>query len=874
MIELGGRRDDDRLDAELDAEIDAHLAHRTDDLVAEGMSPDEALARARAEFGEREGIKRRSRAVRRHERRRMARGAALGALGQDLAYGLRQLRHAPGFALTALLTLMLGVGATVTIASVVRSVVLAPLPFGEPDRVVFAESLSPDGTRYSVAEAAFLDWRAQVRSFDDMAAWTIRSGTLQRPGQPRGVPVAYMSHSLLDVLGIPPALGRTPRPDEDLPGMGAPVAMLSHATWTNDFASDPDVVGTTVQLDGRTLEVIGVMPASLALMVGDAPLFLPLGADPSMDREDHYLEVIARLDGSATAASAESDLRAVQDRLSAQYSADVGWSARVVPAHDLLIGETVTRAGWVLLAAAGILLLMACVNVSNLLMVRATVRRREMAVRMALGAGRARLARQLLTESALLGLGGTALGFVLTATVLPWIRSMGEGRIPRIDTASLDGSALLVGVAATLVATLACGLAPLVRLRAERPGLAISGSRGSTDPGRRLRSLLVAGQVSLTVVLLAGSGLLLRSFVELTRVDPGFEASETLAFRIDMPDDSWDADERRDLLERIRTELVSLPGVVEAGATTTDPFSGMGQLGNRVAQEDDLPDRAADFTPIQWRVVSPGFFEAMGMEFVAGRDFLVQDDWENGVPIVIGEKLARAYWGEQDPIGRRMVWGDPQGSRMTVVGVVEDLRDVRLGEVPNPIVYRPHRQIPWAAMMMVLRVQGEPEALIAGVRSRIAEVAPGLPVGSVWSLEENLRRAVAEPRFHLQLLAVFAGLGLLLALIGIYGLTAFDVRRRFPEIGLRLSLGARPEAVVTMILRQRMRPTVMGAAVGLVAAWMCSRLLGSLLYGIRPSDPITWTAVVVVVIGASFAATVIPARKATRVDPRQVLNAD
>lgn len=871
----GTEAGDQARERDLEAEIEAHLAHRIDDLVAEGNSVDEATSIARSDFGDAERIKAESRQVRQEHARQADRSGAGEATRQDLRWALRQAMRAPGFATTAVLTLLLGIGAAVTISSVVGAVVFEPLPFADPGEIVFAEMLTPEGDRFSVSEPVYLDWRRDVRSFDDAAALHILGGTLRSPGQPRAVSVGRISHNLLDVLGLTPALGRPFAAEEDRPGMPALVALLSHASWRSDFGADPGVLGSTLDLDGSSYEVVGVMPAALDVLTGETPIFILMGADPTYDRGEHYLDVVARLAPGVTLEGAAAELAQVQDGVSRTHSADLGWSTHILSAREILIGTSVERAGLVLLAAALLLLVMACVNISNLLMVRATIRRSEMALRAALGASRSRLVGQLFTESGLLALLGGALGILAAYVALPVVKSLGTARIPRLDTATLDGRAILVGVAAALLATLACGLAPVVQLRSDRLGASMSRGRGRAgDAGRGLRSVFVAGQVALTVVLLAGTGLLLRSFVELTSIDPGFEAEGTVAFAVNMPDGSWDWDARAELVPELTEALEAIPGVVAVGATAVEPFSGRA-LANFVAAEGNMPDRASDFTPIQWRVVTPGFFEAMGMELRAGRSFLPSDGWDNGTPVVIGESLARALWDDGDPIGRLLVWGDPEGSRMTVVGVVEDLRDVELDEIPSPIVYRPHRQIPWAVMTVILRLDGvSPESVAASVRSRVSETIPGLPIGEVTPLTAYLDRAVAEPRFNLQLLSVFAVIGLVMALVGVYGLTAFDVRRRFGEIGIRLSLGARPEAIRSMIMQQRMTVTLVGLAVGLAVAWIATRGLGALLYGVSPYDPITWISVTLLVAGASLAATYIPARRATRVDPREVLNAE
>lgn len=864
-----------REEHDLEAELEAHLAHRVDDLTAEGLTPTEALERARRELGDAERIKAESRAVRDQARHRNARGSRVDALRQDFAHMLRQLRRGPGFALTALVTLTLGVGAATTIVSVVDAVVLEPLPFADPDRIVFPEMLTPEGGRFSVAEPTFLDWREQMRSFAGVAAINVRGAIRSDGEEPRSVRVALVSHDLLDVLGREPVLGRMFAAEEDRSGEEAPVALLSHDAWQSEHAGDPAVLGTTAEVDGRTLEIIGVMPDGVDLLTGTASLFVPIGPDPDMDRGEHYLDVVARLNDTATFEGARSELVEVQRRLEETYLADQGWSATIYESREILIGEETTTAGWILLAAAGLLLLMACVNVSNLLIVRATARRGEMGLRAALGASRGRLVRQLFTESALLAVGGGALGVLLARTLLPLVKTMGEARIPRLDAATLDGTALAACLISVGAATLVCGLAPVVQLRSSALSRSIGGgARGSIEPGSRLRSLLVGAQVSMTVVLLVGTGLLFRSFLELSSVDPGFDPEGTLAIRLEMPEPAFTWASRAEIFPRIRQAVESLPGVTDAGATAVDPFTG-GSLANFIARADRMPDRASEFTPIGWRAVTPGFFEAMGMELRAGRTFVESDDWGEQTPIVIGESLARVLWPDGgDPIDQVMVWGDPGGSRLRVVGVVEDLRDVSLADDPLPIVYRPHRQIPWPVMTLVVRVDGDPATVAAGIRARIQEVVPGVPVPEIRSLEQNLHRAMAEPRFNLQLLSSFALVGLLLAVVGVYGLTAFDVRRRFREIGIRLSLGAEPDQIPTMILRQRMRLTALGVLAGLAAAWPLMRWIESQLYGIGARDPLTWVGVVVVVTVASAVAAYVPARRATRVDPTEVLGSE
>jgi predicted permease len=870
------RAEEIRREQQVDAEFQAHVEHLVADLVARGVPEGEARRRAWAEFGDPGRLKEESREAVDRERPARPRpalpGRWLDALRQDLRFALRQLRREPGLSLVALLTLGLGIGGTSTIVSVVQAVVLAPLPFEEPGELVVAEAVTHRGASFSVAEPAFLDWREQAPGFRGMAAWARQGGTVHTPAGPRAVRVVRASHDLPGVLGLDPTVGRPFRAEEDAPGAPAAVALLSHTSWVRDHGADPAVTGTTVELDGRVHRVVGVAPEALELLTGDAELYVPLAADPEMNREEHYLDVVARLAPGATVASVDAGLDALQAELAEIHRVDQGWTARVRDARTALLGESTIRAGWVLLGAAGLLLLMACVNVANFLLVRATARRGEMGMRTALGAGRGRLARQLFAESSVLAGLGAAAGLGVASLALPLVQRLGEARIPRLDAASLDGPALLACLASAALATLVFGAAPALQLGSAEPARALGGAgRDRRDPGGTLRSVLVGAQVAVTVVLLVGSGLLVRSFHALTSVDPGFEAENTLAVDLSMPDGTWSWEERRELLPRIREAVADLPGVRAAGATAVDPFSG-GSLANFVAPEDRLPDRASEFTPVAWRVATPGFFEAMGMELRAGRGFRPGDTWGEETAVVISERLARVTWGDADPVGRRLVWNDPGGTRMTVVGVVEDLRDVELETPPEPMIYRPHEQIPWAVMTLVARVEGDPAAVAAALRSRLQELEPRLPVPAIRSLEDNLEGAVAEPRFNLALLGGFAGLGLIMAVVGVYGITAFDVRRRFREIGIRVSLGARPEAIRLMILRQRMLLAGVGALVGVGLAWGMSRWLEGLLFQVSRSDPFTWIGVLVVVAAASAAAAWFPARMATRVDPREVLS--
>ena len=857
---------------ELQEEMASHIAHRADDLEREGVPRAEAEARARAEFGDPDRIGMQVEREQRRVRLRQRIGSALDGVRQDLAYAGRQLARAPGFAAVAMLTLGLGLGAAVTILSFVRAVVLEPLPFHQPDRLVELEMLTPEGADFSVSEPAFLEWRDRAGGFDDVAALAVRGATLREPGTPASVERGYVNAGGLELLGIAPTLGRTFRPQEDLPGQAAPVAMVSEALWRSRFGGDSTVLGRSLRMDGAGYEVVGVFPQALGLLVGDAQVVTPLGASPGVDRGDHYLFVLARMAPGVDTRRAREEIEAVAAWQSDTYVEDRGWSAKLTPVRESLIGPTTTRAGWVLLAAAGLLLVMACVNVSSLLLARASTRADEMGVRAALGAGSARLARQLLTESGVLAMGGALLGLGGAAFALPVVRRMMAGRLPRVEDAAVDPTVLVWTLVAVVSATLLFGSAPVLALR--RRGALVGRTRGRTRSGTGVRRILVAAQVGTSLVLLLGTGLLVRSFLSLSRVDPGFEADGAVAVRLLMPDGSYDWRERGPLLAAIVDRVEEIPGVSRAGATSVDPFSGMA-LANFVARADRIPDRASEFQPVHWRSVTPGFFEAMGMRLRAGRAFTDADLGDGPSPVVIDERLAGRLWERpEDAVGQSLVWGDPAGSRLRVTGIVESFRDVALDREPEPMIYRAHQEIPWAAMTLVARVRPGTTGVTAALRTAIADAAPGLPVPEAHALRANLDRALAEPRFNAVLLAGFAVAGLVLALVGLYGLTAFEVRQRFREIGIRLSLGARPGEIRRRIVRERMAVAAVGIAGGVVASLLLSGLLGGLLFGVEPTDPWTWVGALVVLMGTTALAAWIPSRRATRVHPRDVLTSE
>lgn len=864
------------LERDVADETESHILHRVDELVADGITPEEARTQAEREFGDVDAIRRACVS----ERLRTSRGSrfsrALDRWRQDLGYGARRVRRSPGFAAVVVLTLALGMGATTTIVAVVNAVVVKPLPFTRPERLVYVQETTPEENWFSVSEPNYLEWRTGAATLSGVGAITPRTGTIQSGGEVRPVTVAWASASLIPTLGVSPLLGRAFTEDEDGPGSPAAVTVLTYHAWKTLFHGDPDVVGRDVVLNGSAHTVVGVLPAHLSFL-DEADVLVPLGADPTSDRGNHDLDVWARLAPGAGIGAARAELASISRGIDSRHPEVAGWGTRIRSAEDVLVGPDLRTAGWVLLAAAGLLLLIACVNVSNLLLAQGTVRRTEVGIRVALGAGRGRVLRQLMAENTLLAAAGGVGGLALTRAALPLVRQLGGGRIPRLDQASLDPTVLLASLGAVAVAVLLFGLAPGLDLGRRHAGGggpmdALRSARGSgTSSARRLRSAMVVGQISLSTALLVGTGLLVHSFMRLAAVDSGFDPHNTVTARLSMPDAVYSAQERRTLVREVVDAVGRVPGVVAAGATAVSPFQGM-NLANFIAREDRLPADARDFLPIAWRVVTPGFFRAAGVKLLEGRTFRAGDVWQGAAtPVVVSHALAKKLWTDGDALGGTLVWGDPHGSRLRIVGIVDDVQDVNAGEEPPPVVYRSHEQIPWAAMTLVARVRRPSPAVDDAIRTTLRRAAPGLAVPELRSLEDDVRTAVAPHRFNALLLGTFAAAGLLLSLVGVYGVTAFGVSQRAREIAIRLALGGDPATIRRGVLAGSLRLAVTGTLLGGALAWGAGRWVRSLLYNTTPTDAFTWMVVPGVLLVASLVAAYVPARRATRVDPRRAL---
>ncbi len=790
----------------------------------------------------------------------------------DLRAAARQLRRSPGFALLVAGVLALGIGVNAAVFGVVDAVLLRDLPYRDPGRLVMAFTAYPDFGHSSTSLPDFLDWRDGFRPAGDLAAFGNASFNVTGAGAPERARGAVITSDFFRVLGAPPALGRSFTADEER-GPTPTVAILGHGYWRRRFGGDPGVVGRTLVLNGVARTVVGVAPAAL-LRPADADVLLPLRTDTALGRRSEFLTVVGRMRPGVTLERARGVLATVGRRLQAEYpeTNSPRLSIDLVPMRDEIVGPV--RPSLVVFAGAvGLVLLVACANIANLLLTRAAAREREVALRAALGASRRRLFRQFLAESLVLALAGGAAGLAVAAGLVRALRAAAPEAIPRLDEAGLDWRVLVFTLAVSVGTGVLFGLAPALRAgREELQGAMRGGGRSVAGHAgaRRASAGLVVAEMSLSVVLVVGAGLLLRSFVALQQVRPGFEAGGVFTAQVTLPraayprvDDQvapfWDA-----LLERVR----ALPGVRAAAVASNVPLTSPPYTTFQIAGRPAGPGE--DVQPF---AVSADYFRAMGIPLVRGRVFGPQDG--PGAPrvAVVGAEAARRFWPGRDPIGARITTGDT-AEYMTVVGVVADVRQEELAAKPYPQLYAVAAQQPARAMYLAVRTAGDPGALAGPVRRLVAALDPQLPVYGVSTMDERVGRSVARPRVTASLVVLFGALALALAAFGIYGVVALAVAQRTRELGVRLAIGARPGDVVRLVVRQEMRPALGGVALGLVAAAAASRLLAGLLYGVGAADPATFAAVAVFLAGVAAAATWMPARRATRVSPLDALRGD
>jgi putative ABC transport system permease protein len=798
-------------------------------------------------------------------------------LWKDLRYSIRGLLKRPGFTLIALITLALGIGANTAIFSVVNGVLWRPLPYKAPQQLVMVwENHQARGgpAREWLSPADFDDWRAQNSVFSHLSALNDWGPTLTGRDQPESLVGAAVSHDMFALLGVEPVMGRSFLPEEDQPG--APnVVVLSHELWQGRFGADQNIVGKSISLNEESYTVIGVMPARFNLpVIGNTRLWRPLRPtlNPSCQHGCLVLRAIGRLKSEATFAQAQADLGAIASRLASQYpdsNSKVG--ATLVPLHEQLVGP-MKRPLLVLLGAVAFVLLIACANVANLLLARAATREREVTLRAALGASRGRIIRQLLTESTLLSCAGGGLGLLFAFWLLRaliWLSPQGS---PRFDEIGIDAPVLGFTFLVAVVTGLVFGLAPALQTsKLDLSNSLKDASKGSTGGSRggRLRSALVISEMALALILLVGSGLLIKSFVMLQRVDPGFNPDHVITLRVFLNKTQYPAMPQvlnfySQLLDRVKT----LPGVQTAGAISTLPLSGNNTDTSFLIQ--GRPDPPPNQQPGAWfNIVTPEYFRAMEMHLVKGRLFDDRDNEKAPLAVVISQTMARRYWPNEDPLGQKIGRGPDRWRE--IVGVVNDVKHFGLDADTPPTMYFPAQQVPARAMNLVVRTSGDPSSLASALRAQVWAGDRNLAIANLTTMKDLVSLSITQQRFILMLLGCFAGLALLLSAIGIYGVMSYAVAQRTHEIGIRMALGARMSDVLKLIFRKGLMLTAVGLVIGLVLAFALTRLMSSLLFGVTPTDAMTFVLVSLVLGIVAFVACFIPAQRATRVDPIEAL---
>jgi putative ABC transport system permease protein len=804
-------------------------------------------------------------------------------LRQDIRYAFRRLLKSPAFTVVALLTLALGIGANTAIFSVVNAVLLKPLPYPEPQQIVGIYHLS-EGTRATMSGPNFTDVKKLATTLEDAGAYTRLRTILTGRGEPVRLDGAQVSASLFELLGVRPALGRTFRADENEPGKHR-VAILSHGLWLQRFGGDRSVVGKTLLLDGVSHEIVGVMPEGFSFPAARS-IWTPLEYTEDFTTEQRgawYLQGVGRTKDGVSPEQAQAEIETIGRQLAKQYpDSNEGVDITAMSLHEAMVGD-IRRAFWVLLGAVGFVLLIACVNVANLLLARAAARENEIAVRTALGAGRGRLIRQLLTESIILAIVGGGLGLLLAVWGVEGLLALEPQGIPRLNEVRVDPNVVFFTMGLSLVTGLLFGLVPA--FQSTRGGISATlkeGGRGALTSrgGSRMRTTLVIAEVALAVMLLAGAGLLIRSFSRLASVDPGFQVQPALTFELSLPESRYETEEHQiAFFDQLMPKLQTLPGVQAAGAVISLPLSGSSiVLTFEIAGRPPVPP--SQQPAMQVRVATPGYFQTIGIPLKRGRFFSDSDRWGSPQVVLITEAAAKQYFPNEDPIGKRITLGWGRGENKPraggeVVGIIGDVKDAGLDEPDPPQIYLPYRQWPIGSMSFLLKTAVPPESVADPVRRTVYSMDGNLPVGNVRTLETLVARSISQPRFYMTLLTVFASVALALAAIGIFGVLSYAVAQRTREIGIRMALGAHQRTVVRLIVRDAMIMASVGVAIGTVAAFLLTEwLVAKLLFNTSPYDPATFTIVAVALAAVSLAAAYVPARRATRVDPIVALRAE
>jgi predicted permease len=860
---------------ETSEELRFHIEQQTAANIAAGISPDEARRQAVLQLGAMEGVKEGCREQRR--------GFWLETLLADARYALRVMRKNPGFAATAILTLALGIGANTAIFSVVYAVLLKPLPYPNASELVLVLAAKPPeddltGTSFPNLE----DWRAQNRVFSGLAGDQAHDLTVNGRGEPFVVNTSVVTPEIFAVLQGRPLAGRTFMPEDGKQG-AAPVVILSENLWRSRFGADPNIVGQAISLDKKSFTVLGIMPAGFRspALRRNQDIWVPIVDDPLFGswmarRGGHWLRITGRLKPGVSIAQAQAEMEAISARLAKEYpSENQGWTVRVLPLQSALVDD-VRPALLMLLGAVGLVLLIACANIANLLLARATSRAKEMSVRIALGAARGRIIGQLLTESAALGLAGGIAGALLAYWGVRGLSSLLPEDMPAASGIRVDGLVLGFALLLSIAASFVFGLAPAIfAAGSDVQTMLREGSGRSGAGGKRqiARTILAAAEISLAMVLLVGAGLLMRSFVALTSVSPGFDSKHLVKAEVQLPQFEYSKPQQWSAFaDEFLAQIQAQPGLRDAAVAIPLPIAnGFINLGFEIegkVQPSTAKSQSADYVS-----ASPEYFRVMGIPLLQGREFSRADGPSSARVAIISEAMARRYFPDENPIGKRITFGFPPDgdAPREIVGIVGDVRDVALRQAPDAMMYVPYAQAPFWGAVIVVRTPLSVATVGDSIRRVASRIDKDLPVTDIASMPELVDASVAQPRLQTLLLGLFSALALTLAAVGIYGVISYSVIQRTHEIGIRMSLGAQPAQVLRLVMGQGVKLALVGTAVGAAAALALSRWMRSLLFGVGPADPLTLVCVAILLVAVALLACYVPARRAMRVDPMTAL---
>lgn len=861
--------------SDVNEELAFHLQSAIDEFIAGGMSPADAREAARRKFGDVDGISQTLYSLSEQRERQMERSEWFGALKQDVVFGLRQLRKSPAFTIVAILTLALGIGANSAIFSVVYSVLLQPLPYAHADRIVTIAQVGEKDTLNFVPHGNYLAWRARSKSdFVDMAAtWGTRTFTMLGKGDPTPTSVTIATASYFRTMFIPPLLGRYYSEDEDRDG-AAPVAVLSEAMWRSRFAGDSSVVGQTVNLDSKPTRIIGVAPQDYVLSPPAERMWMPLAPPQERftDFGDHELRVYGLLKPGVLPSNAVAHLRAIETPI-AQENQHHGYDGgiAVVPYVDRLLGPQKQNL-YMLLGAVFLVLLIACGNIANLLLARASVRRGEIAIRGALGASRQRIVMQLLVESVILAIGGAVVGLLVAYVGMRFLVTS-PASIPRLQNTTLNVPVLLFTLALAMGCAVIFGLIPALRAaRTDLQQTLRDGGRDSRTAAReRLRGALVISELCVAQILLVGAGLLIRSSINIQAVPAGFDTDNLLMMSVGLPTAKYEkADDWRRAFDDMERQIRAIPGVKSVGYAQVAPIYGGGWNWTSFREGSDSHDEGSLTTDM--RSVSTDYFSTLGMHLLRGRAFTIADGPDASPVAIISRSVAKKLFGDADPIGKRISNGkvDKPGWK-EIVGVVDDIHGNGLADPPFPALYMPAATWPNPSMTFMIRGSVPATTLVPAVRQAVAALDPQLPLSGVSTMSDAIGAQMALPRFNTWLLGLLGGTGLILAIVGVYGVVGYFVTQRYHEIGVRVALGASSGAVQGLVVRQGLVLAGIGIVAGIPLALLATRLLRSFMFGITPHDPMTFAVVSMILGAVTVAASYIPARRATRIDPLEAL---